>query len=161
MNTPADLSPLLEAFLTQRLIAQRKVSPHTINSYRDTFRLLLKFAERRLRCPPSKLTLENLAAPFLAAFLDHLEADRANGPRTRNLRLAAIHSFFRYAALEAPQHAGLIQRVLAIPRKRYSRALVDFLTRPEIEALLSVVNRNTWIERRDHAFLLTAALRTD
>jgi site-specific recombinase XerC len=101
MNTPADLSPLLEAFFTQRLIAQRKVSPHTINSYRDTFSLQLKFAERRLRCPPSKLTLENLAAPFLAAFLDHLETTRANGARTRNLRLAAIHSFFRYAALEA------------------------------------------------------------
>jgi len=156
MNTPVDLSPLLEAFFTQRLIAQRKASPHTINSYRDTFSLLLKFAERRLRCQPSKLTLENLAAPFLAAFLDHLETTRANGARTRNLRLAAIHSFFRYAALEAPQHAGLIQRVLAIPRKRYSRALVDFLTRPEIEALLSVANRNTWIGRRDHAFLLTA-----
>ena len=156
MNTPVDLSPLLEAFFTQRLIAQRKASPHTINSYRDTFSLLLKFAERRLRCQPSKLTLENLAAPFLAAFLDHLETARANGARTRNLRLAAIHSFFRYAALEAPQHAGLIQRVLAIPRKRYSRALVDFLTRPEIEALLSVANRNTWIGRRDHAFLLTA-----
>ena len=92
----------------------------------------------------------------MAAFLDHLETARANGARTRNLRLAAIHSFFRYAALEAPQHAGLIQRVLAIPRKRYSRALVDFLTRPEIEALLSVANRNTWIGRRDHAFLLTA-----
>jgi integrase/recombinase XerD len=156
MKTPADLSPLLEAFFTQRLIAQRKVSPHTINSYRDTFSLLLKFAERRLRCPPSKLTLENLAAPFLAAFLDHLETTRSNGARTRNLRLAAIHSFFRYAALEAPQHAGLIQRVLSIPRKRYSRALVDFLTRPEIEALLSVANRNTWIGRRDHALLLTA-----
>jgi integrase/recombinase XerD len=156
MNTPADLSPLLEAFFTQRLIAQRKVSPHTINSYRDTFCLLLKFAEKRLRCPPSKLTLEKLAAPFLAAFLDDLEATGANGPRTRNLRLAAIRSFFRYAALEAPQHAGLIQRVLAIPNKRHSRPLVDFLTRPEIEALLSVVNRNTWIGRRDHAFLLTA-----
>jgi integrase/recombinase XerD len=156
MNTPADLSPLLEAFFTQRLIAQRKASPHTINSYRDTFSLLLKFAERRLRCPASKLTLENLAAPFLAAFLDHLETTRSNGARTRNLRLAAIHSFFRYAALEAPQHAGLFQRVLAIPRKRYSRPLVDFLTRPEIEALLSVANRNTWIGQRDHAFLLTA-----
>ena len=144
MNTPADLSPLLESFFTQRLIDQRKASPHTINSYRDTFSLLLKFAERRLRCPASKLTLENLAAPFLAAFLDHLETTRSNGARTRNLRLAAIHSFFRYAALEAPQHAGLIQRVLAIPRQRYSRALVDFLTRPEIEALLSVANRNTW-----------------
>ena len=156
MNTPADLAPLLESFFTQRLIAQRKASPHTVNSYRDTFSLLLKFAEKRLRCPASKLTLENLAAPFLAAFLDHLETTRSNGARTRNLRLAAIHSFFRYAALEAPQHAGLIQRVLAIPRKRYSRALVDFLTRPEIEALLSVANRNTWIGRRDHAFLLTA-----
>jgi integrase/recombinase XerD len=156
MNTTADLSPLLEAYFTRRLIAQHKVSPHTINSYRDTFRLLLKFAESRLGCQPSKLTLEHLAAPFLAAFLDHLEATRANGPRTRNLRLAAIRSFFRYAALEAPQHAGLIQRVLAIPCKRYSRALVDFLTRPEIEALLSAVNRNTWIGRRDHALLLTA-----
>jgi integrase/recombinase XerD len=156
MNTPADLSPLLESFFTQRLIAQRKASPHTINSYRYTFSLLLKFAERRLRCPASKLTLENLAAPFLAAFLDHLETTRSNGARTRNLRLAAIHSFFRYVALEAPQHAGLIQRVLSIPRKRYSRALVDFLTRREIEALLSVANRNTWIGRRDHAFLLTA-----
>jgi site-specific recombinase XerD len=156
MNTPVDLSPLLEAFFTQRLIAQRKVSPHTINSYRDTFCLLLRFAKTELGCPPSKLTLENLAAPFLAAFLDHLEATRANGPRTRNLRLAAIRSFFRYAELEAPQHAGLIQRVLAIPTKRHSRPLVDFLTRPEIEALLSVVNRDTWIGRRDHAFLLTA-----
>jgi site-specific recombinase XerD len=122
------------------LIAQRRASTHTINSYRDTFRLLLKFAERQLGCPPYKLTLENLPAPFLAAFLDHLEATRANGPRTRNLRLAAIRSFFRYAALEAPQHAALIQRVLAIPRKRYSRPLIDFLTRPEIEALLEVVN---------------------
>jgi integrase/recombinase XerD len=156
MNTPADLSPLLEAFFVQRLIAQRRASTHTINSYRDTFRLLLKFAERRLGCPPYKLTIENLPAPFLAEFLDHLEATRANGPRTRNLRLAAICSFFRYAALEAPQHAGLIQRVLAIPRKRYSRPLIDFLTRPEIEALLEVVNRNTWIGRRDYAFLLTA-----
>jgi integrase/recombinase XerD len=156
MNTPADLSPLLEAFFTQRLMAQRKVSPHTINSYRDTFRLLLKFAERRLKRPPSKLSLENLNAPFLTGFLDHLEAERTNGPRTRNLRLAAIHSFFRYAALEAPQHAGLIQRVLAIPRKRYSQALVNFLTRSEIEALLSVVDRDSWIGRRDHAFLLTA-----
>jgi integrase/recombinase XerD len=156
MNTPADLSPLLEAFFTQRLMAQRKASAHTISSYRDTFRLLLKFAERRLKRPPSKLTLEDLNGPFLAEFLDHLEAERINGPRTRNLRLAAIHSFFRYAALEAPQHAGLIQRVLAIPRKRHSQALVNFLTRPEIEALLSVVDRQSWIGRRDHAFLLMA-----
>lgn len=156
MNTPADLAPLLEAFFTQRLIAQRKLSPHTINSYRDTFRLLLKFAEKQLSRPPSKLTLEHLAAPFLAAFLNQLETSRANGPRTRNLRLAAIHSFFRYAALEAPQHAGLIQRALSIPRKRHSRPLIDFLTRAEIEALLSATNRHTWIGQRDHALLLVA-----
>ena len=156
MNTPADLAPLLEAFFTQRLIAQRKVSPHTINSYRDTFRLLLKFAEQRLGCPPSKLTLEHLAAPFVAAFLAQLETSRANGPRTRNLRLAAIRSFFHYAALEAPQHAGLIQRVLSIPCKRHARPLVDFLTRVELEAILSAANRQTWVGQRDHAFLLTA-----
>jgi integrase/recombinase XerD len=156
MNTPADLAPLLQGFFTQRLMAQRQVSPHTLSSYRDTFRLLLKFAEKRLGCAPSNLTLEHLAAPLVAEFLDHLEATRANGPRTRNLRLAAIRSFFRYAALEAPQHAGLIQRVLAIPCKRHARPLVDFLTRPEIEALLAVVNRHSWVGRRDHALLLTA-----
>jgi len=156
MNTPADLAPLLEAFFTQRLIAQRKVSAHTISSYRDTFRLLLKFAEKQLGRPPSKLTLEHLQAPFVAAFLAHLETSRANGERTRNLRLAAIRSFFRYAALEAPQHAGLIQRVLSIPRKRHSRPLVDFLTRAEIEALLSASHHPTWIGQRDHALLLTA-----
>jgi integrase/recombinase XerD len=156
MNTPADLAPLLQAFFTQRLRAQRHVSPHTLSSYRDTFRLLLKFAEKRLGCAPSNLTLEHLAAPLVAEFLDHLETTRANGARTRNLRLAAIRSFFRYAALEAPQHAGLIQRVLAIPCKRHARPLVDFLTRPEIEALLAVVNRHSWVGRRDHALLLTA-----
>lgn len=156
MNTPADLAPLLESFFTQRLIAQRKVSPHTISSYRDTFRLLLKFAERQLGRPPSKLTLEHLAAPFVAAFLTQLETSRANGPRTRNLRLAAIRSFFGYAALEAPQHARLIQRVLSIPRKRHTRPLVDFLTRAEIEGMLSATNRHTWVRQRDHAILLMA-----
>lgn len=156
MNTPADLAPLLEAFFTQRLIAQRKVSAHTISSYRDTFRLLLKFAEKQLGRPPSKLTLAHLEAPFVAAFLAHLETTRTNGARTRNLRLAAIRSFFRYAALEAPQHAGLIQRVLSIPCKRHSRPLVDFLTRAELEALLSASHRPTWIGQRDHALVLTA-----
>lgn len=126
MNAPADLAPLLESFFSQRLIAQRKVSPHTIDSYRDTFRLLLKFAAKQLGRSPSKLTIEHLAAPFVAAFLAQLETSRANGPRTRNLGLAAIRSFFQYAALEAPQHAGLIQRVLSIPRKRHARPLIDF-----------------------------------
>lgn len=156
MNTPADFAPLLESFFTQRLIAQRKVSPHTINSYRDTFRLLLKFAVNQLGRPPSKLTLADLAAPFVSAFLGQLETSRANGPRTRNLRLAAIRSFFQYAALEAPQHAGLIQRVLSIPRKRHSRPLVDFLTRAEIEALLAATPRHAWVGQRDHALMLTA-----
>jgi integrase/recombinase XerD len=147
---------LLESFFTERLIAQRRVSPHTIASYRDTFRLLLQFSQKRLRKPPSQLTLADLNAPLLGKFLDDLEASRANGARSRNLRLTAIRSFFRYAALEAPEHSGLIQRVLAIPNKRQPRPLVDFLTRPEFEAVLAVPNRNTWLGRRDHALLLTA-----
>jgi integrase/recombinase XerD len=157
MISPADFPVLLESFFTKRLIAQRKVSPHTIASYRDTFRLLLQFAQKRLGTPPSQITIEDLNAPFLGKFLDDLEVNRANGARSRNLRLTAIRSFFRFAALEAPEHAGVIQRVLAIPNKRQTRRLVDFLTRPEIEALLSMPNRNTWIGRRDHAILLTAA----
>jgi len=156
MNTSTLLAPLLEGFFTKRLLAQRRVSPHTVASYRDTFRLLLKFAEKHLGRAPSKLALEDLHAPFVASFLDELESKRSNGARTRNIRLAAIHSFFRYAALEAPEHSALIQRVLAVPRKRHTRALIDFLVRPEIEALLSAPDQKTWVGRRDHAFLLTA-----
>lgn len=152
----AEFPTLLESFFTERLLAQRRVSPHTIASYRDTFRLLLQFSQKRLRKPPSQLTLADLNVPLLSKFLDDLEADRANGARSRNLRLTAIRSFFRYAALEAPEHSGLIQRVLAIPNKRQPRPLVDFLTRPEFEAILAVPNRNTWLGRRDHALLLTA-----
>ena len=156
MKDVADFPSLLETFFTRRLIAQRKASPHTIASYRDTFRLLLQFAEKRLAKAPSKLTMEDLNAPFLGAFLDHLESTRANGARSRNLRLTALRSFFRYAALESPQHSGLIQRVLAIPNKRQPRPLVGFLTRPEIDALLAAPDRQTWIGRRDHALLHTA-----
>ena len=156
MKDVVDFPSLLETFFTRRLIAQRKASPHTIASYRDTFRLLLQFAERRLAKAPSKLTMEDLNAPFLGAFLDHLESTRANGARSRNLRLTALRSFFRYAALESPQHSGLIQRVLAIPNKRQPRPLVGFLTRTEIDALLAAPNRQTWIGRRDHALLHTA-----
>ena len=132
MPTNAELSTLIEAFFTQRLIAQRGASPHTVASYRDTFRLLFQFAEKRLGRPPSKLALNDLDAPFLSEFLDDLESVRGNQARSRNLRLTAIRSFFRYAALEAPQHSALIQRVLAMPRKRYTRRLVDFLARSEI-----------------------------
>jgi len=156
MPTPADLPILIEMFFTKRLIAQRRASPHTIASYRDAFRMLFKFAEKRLGRPPSKLLLEDLNAAFLSEFLDDLESARGNKARSRNLRLTAIRSFFRYAALEAPQHSALIQRVLSMPRKRYTRRLVGFLARHEIEALLASVDPSTWGGRRDHALLLTA-----
>jgi integrase/recombinase XerD len=156
MKDATGFPTLLETFFTRRLIAQRKASPHTIASYRDTFRLLLQYAEKRLAKPPSRLTIEDLNAPFLGAFLDDLESTRTNGARSRNLRLTAIRSFFRFAALEAPQHSGLIQRVLAIPNKRQPRPLVGFLTRPEIDALLAAPDRDSWLGRRDHALLLTA-----
>jgi integrase/recombinase XerD len=122
MTKSADFPVLLESFFTQRLVAQRRASPHTIASYRDTFRLLLQFAQQRLHKPPSQLAMEDLNAPFLGTFLNDLENHRANGARSRNLRLTAIRSFFRYAALEAPQHAALIQRVLAIPNKKATSA---------------------------------------
>lgn len=155
MKDATNFPILLESFFTKRLIAQRRASPHTIGSYRDTFRLLLQFAEKRLGKPPSRLTLEDLQAPFLGSFLDNLESARANATRSRNLRLAAIRSFFRYIALETPQYSGLIQRVIAIPNKRQPRPLVGFLTRPEIDALLAAPDRETWLGRRNHALLLT------
>ena len=151
-----DFPALLQAFFTTRLMAQRKASPHTIASYGDTFRLLLEFAQKRLHKPPAQLKLRDLDATFIGAFLDDLEHTRGNSARSRNLRLTAVRSFFRYAALEAPAYAALIQRVLAIPNQRQPRTLVHFLTRPEIDALLAVPNQKTWLGRRDHAFLLTA-----
>jgi integrase/recombinase XerD len=156
MKTEVTLASLVEGFFTKRLLAQRRASPDTIASYRDAFRLLLTFAEKRLGRAPSKLTITDLPAPFVASFLDHLENQRGNTARTRNIRLAAIRSFFRYASLEVPEHSALIQRVLAIPRKRHTRALIDFLTRPEIEALVSAPDKTTWVGQRDHAFLLLA-----
>ena len=156
MRDRADLPGLLQSFFTIHLMTQRKVSPHTIASYRDTFRLLLRFAEKRLRKAPSQLGLADLDASLVDAFLTDLENQRRNGSRSRNLRLTAIRSFFRYAALEAPAHSGIIQRVLAIPNQRQRRSLVGFLTRPEIEALLAAPDRTRWLGRRDHAFLITA-----
>jgi len=156
-TTTLSLAPLLERFFTQRLMQQRQASPHTIISYRDTFRLLLKFAQQRLHTPPALLTFKAVDAPLIVAFLDHLEKHRGLSARSRNLRLTAIHSFFRYVAFEAPDHAAQIQRVLAIPSKRFTRTQVPFLTRPEAEALLAAPDQRTWFGRRDHAFLLTAA----
>jgi integrase/recombinase XerD len=152
----ANFAALLETFFTDRLIAQRRVSPHTVASYRDTFRLLLKFAQKELGKSPSKLALTDLNAPLIGRFLDNLEKTRANASRSRNLRLTAIRSFFRYTALECPENSAVIQRVLAIPPKRQSSRLVDYLTRPEIEALLAVPDQTTWLGRRDRALLLFA-----
>ena len=131
-------------------------SSHTIASYRDTFRLLLQFVEKRLHKPPSGLALTDLDTSLIGAFLDELEKDRGNGARSRNLRLTAIRSFYRFASYEDPTQAGLIQRILAMPAKRYEKKLIGFLTRPEIEALLAAPDLKTWAGRRDHAFLLVA-----
>jgi len=150
------LAPTLQAFFTDRLIGQRHASPNTIAAYRDTLRLLIGFAAQRLHRQPSELDLGDLDAELIAAFLTHLEAERGNSIKTRNARLAAIHSLYRYAALRHPEHAQDIQRVLAIPPKRSDRALVTFLDRAEIDALLAAPDRSTWTGRRDHALLLTA-----
>ncbi|MDN5872743.1 MAG: site-specific integrase [Nitrococcus sp.] len=156
MTAATALAPLLERFFTQRLMNERRVSPHTICSYRDTFRLLLKFTHQRLHKPPSALAFEQIDAPLVRAFLDYLEKQRRLSVRSRNLRLTAIHSFFRYVAFELPAHSAQIQRVLAIPSKRFTRTLVRFLTRPEVDALLAAPDRRTWFGRRDHAFILMA-----
>jgi site-specific recombinase XerD len=156
MKAQPSFPTLLEAFFTKRLMQQRQASGHTIASYRDTFRLLLQFAQKHLRKAPSTLNLEDIDAPLVVAFLDDLEKTRGITARTRNLRLTAIHSFFRYTAFEAPSHAAQIQRVLAIPAKRFTRALVPFLSRAEVDALLEAPNQSTRSGRRDHALILLA-----
>ncbi|NCC26755.1 MAG: integrase [Gammaproteobacteria bacterium] len=156
MKGQPSFAALLEGFFTQRLIQQRQASEHTIASYRDTFRLLLQFIHKRLRKAPSTLALEDIDAPLVVAFLDELESGRGVTARTRNLRLTAIRSFFSYVAFEAPAHALQIQRVLAIPSKRFTRTLVCFLTRGEVDALLAAPDQRTWSGRRDHALFLLA-----
>lgn len=156
MSAPASFAPLVERFFTQRLMQQRQASPHTISSYRDTFRQFLKFVQQRLHKPPSRLSFEEIDAPLIVAFLDDLEKRKRVSIRSRNLRLTAVHSFFRYAAYEVPEHSAQIQRVLAIPSKRFTRTLVDFLSRPEVDALLDAPDQRTWSGRRDHAFMLVA-----
>ncbi len=150
------LAPTLQAFFTDRLIRQRNASPHTVAGYRDTWRMLLSFAAARTGTAPSRLDIDDVDAPLVGAFLDHLENDRHNSIRTRNTRLAAIHSLFRYAALAHPEHAQTISRVLAIPPKRFDRALICYLTEPEVDALLAACDQATWTGRRDHAILLLA-----
>lgn len=150
------LAPLLERFFTQRLLHQRRASPNTIAAYRDAFRLLLKFADHRLGKAPSQIALADLDADLVVTFLAHLEKVRGNAIRSRNGRLAALHSFFRYLAFEEPGHAASIQRVLAIPHKRAERKLVEYLGRDQVEALLHAPDRGTPLGRRDYTLLLLA-----
>lgn len=153
MNAP-DFPGLLQAFFTDRLIAQRRASPHTVTAYRNTFRLLFAFAAERLGRAPSHLKLTDLEPAFLGEFLDHLERERGNSARSRNARLAALHAFFRYVAFTDPAHALLCQRALAIPSKRFERGIVEFLGDGEVDALLDAPDLSTWIGRRDRALLL-------
>lgn len=150
------VAPVLQTFFTDRLIGQRHASPHTITGYRDTFRLLISFVAAKTGKKPSLLDIDDLDAPTIAAFLDHLEHDRGSKPRTRNWRLAAIHSLFSYAALRHPEHAATIAQVLAIPPKRYQRTVISWLTEDEADALLAAPDRATWTGRRDHALLVLA-----
>lgn len=150
------LPGLIERFFVQRLMQQRGASPHTIASYRDTFRLLLRFAHARLHKRPSDLALVDLDAQFIATFLDSMETDRTIGARTRNLRLTAIRGFFRFVAFEEPAYGGQIQQILAIPARRTAKREVHFLDRTEIEAILAAPDRSHWIGRRDHTLLLVA-----
>jgi integrase/recombinase XerD len=150
------LAPTLQAFFTDRLARQRQASPHTIAAYRDAIKLLLAFAAEQTGTPPSRLDIADLDAPLIGAFLNQLETSRGNSTRTRNARLAAIHSLFRYAALRHPEDAAVIARVLAIPPKRFDKALITYLTEQEITALLAAPDQATWTGRRDHALLMLA-----
>jgi site-specific recombinase XerD len=150
------LASTLQAFFTDRLAKQKNASPHTVAAYRDGLRLLLMFATSQTGTAPTLLRLEDFDAPLVGAFLDHLEHVRGNSVRSRNTRLAAIHSLFRYAALRHPDHAALIARVLAIPPKRCDRKIISYLTDEETNALLAAPETNEWIGRRDHALLLVA-----
>jgi site-specific recombinase XerD len=147
-------APLLEAYFTDRLTRQRDASPHTIASYRDAFCLLLRFVNEETGKAPSKLELGDLDASVIGAFLDHLERNRGSSVATRNIRLAALRSFFSYAALSCPEHANLISRVLAIPPKRSERTIVSYLDEAEVDALVRAPDLSTWIGRRDHCLLV-------
>ncbi len=147
-------APTIEAFFVDRLLTQRQASPRTVAAYRDTLRLLLVFAQDRVGKPASNLDVADIDAPLIGDFLTHLERDRHNSVRTRNVRLAGIRALFRYAALRHPEHAGSIERVLDIPTKRYDRTEVSYLRHDEIDALLAAPARATWTGRRDHALLV-------
>jgi integrase/recombinase XerD len=152
------LAPTLQAFFTERMITQRDSSPQTIAAYRDTFRLLLRFAAERTGKQPCELDIDDLDTALIGAFLNHLEAERGNSASTRNARLAAIHSLYKYAALRHPEHLDTIGRVIAIPFKRHQRHGLCYLNLDEVKALLAAPDTSTWLGRRDHALLLLAVL---
>lgn len=156
MKTEADFPQLLQSFFMDRLMNQQQVSRNTIATHRDSFRLLVSFGQKRLKKAPSNLSMQDLDVPFILEFLDHLEKERGNSVRSRNVRLAAIHAFFRFVALNEPSLGAVAQRILAIPSKRFKRKHIDFLTEPEVKALLDAPDAHTWIGRRDHALLLVA-----
>jgi integrase/recombinase XerD len=151
------LAPTLQAFFTDRLIRERHASPQTVAAYRDTWRLLLNYVAARSGKQPCDLDFDELDAPTISAFLDHLEAERHNSVRTRNARLAAVRSLFRYAALRHPEHAAVISRVLAMPAKRHDHKIVTYLTQAEVEALIAAPDLTTWCGRRDRAMIVLAA----
>lgn len=150
------LAPTLQAFFAERLLTQRNASPRTVAAYRDTLSLLLRFAQEQTGHQPSELDIDDLDAPLIGAFLRYLEEDRGNSVSTRNARLAAIHSLFRYAALRHPEHAQTIARVIDIPAKKRARPVISYLDTEEIKALLAAPDLGTWLGRRDHAILLLA-----
>jgi integrase/recombinase XerD len=153
MNT--SLAPILQYFFSEHLVSHKQVSPRTIVAYRDCFRLLLQFLKKKTGKAPASLCVADLDAPAILAFLENLEAQRANQAGSRNARLTAIRSFFHVVALRDPASLGVVSRVLAIPRKRTDKRLVGYLTREEINAVLAAPDRSTWVGRRDHALLLT------
>lgn len=150
------IAPTLQAFFTDRLAQQRQASPRTIAAYRDTLRLLLTFVHSSSGRPPAQLDWDDLDATTISAFLNYLEIERRNSTRTRNVRLTAIRSLFSYAALRHPEHALLIQRVLAIPPKRFDKRIVTFLTPTEVDALLAAPDPSRWEGRRDRVLMLLA-----
>jgi integrase/recombinase XerD len=156
MKTQGNFSTLLQAFFTDRLMLQQDASAHTIASYRDTFRLLISFVDKKLNKPPTNLTVTDLDVPLILAFLGSLEQERGNSPRTRNCRLAAIHSFFSFVARHEPSLGGIAQRVLQIQSKRCGKCSIDYLTLPEMNALVNAPPTSTWSGQRDRTMILLA-----
>lgn len=154
-ETSTRFGTLLQQFFVERLMQQRHASARTVAAYRDCFRLLLDFAERRLGKRPAQIAIEDLDAPLILGFLEHLEKQRHNSARSRNARFAAIRSFMHYAGLKEPAALAIVQSVLAIPMKRFERRLVGFLPREQIEAIISAPDPSTSSGRRDRVMLAT------